>query len=63
MEFDVVLRPYLGIPRRDAVVACPLKCRWMMDPQGIHAEICNSAQGASMIHNVVRDQAVTDGMS
>ena len=42
MEFDVVFRSYLGISRRDAVV------RSMMDPQGIHAEICNSAQGASI---------------
>ena len=51
MEFDVVFRSYLGIPRRDEVEACPLKCRSMLDPQGIHAEICNGAQGASMIHN------------
>ena len=59
-EFDVIFRSYLGISRRDAVVACPLKCRSMLDPQGIHAEICNSTQGASMIHNAVRDQILIE---
>ena len=29
-------------------------------PQGIHAEICNSAQGASMIHNAARDQLLVE---
>ena len=31
-----------------------------MDPQGIHAEICNGAQGASMIHYAVRDQLLVE---
>ena len=42
------------------MVACPLKCRSMLDPQGIHAEICNGAQVASMIHNAVRDQLLVE---
>ena len=36
--------------------ACPLKCNSMLDLQGIHSEVCNSTQRASMIHNAVRDQ-------
>lgn len=59
-EFNAVLWSYLGIARREVMEACPLKCNSMLDLQGIHSEVCNSTQGASMIHNAVRDQLLLE---